>query len=187
MKKGKIILAVAIVLILGAYYCHLKEVGTIRETYDFHDIQATGNIISVDHDYEIGDDCIDLAYKVGDVTHSDPDANGTHHDIKYVRKGDEDLDRMIKDARNDGYFTKDVLDSGGLMYRIKGVVYGNVCYYRSEKINFNWSYYRDEFHREGDEVIVCHYLSLWRYVATWAFYLFLAWFVYWDHKYGDGT
>lgn len=173
MEKEHKVLGATILLILAGYYAYLDAQGPQRETLTLRETNRTPNILNFEHSG--CEDCIDLRYTIGNRTFSDPDPNGTHWDIKYVRKSNDALDRMLK-GRYDGYFSGDDWQ-GILVYHIWGVVVGNTCYYNSEKITFWKLFYGTTYHREGNLLIFDHHLSWWRYFGQWLFILGILWLV----------
>lgn len=145
--------------------------GTIYETIDLQKTTCSANIISFSPN-NVCDDCIDLSYTVGNKTYSSPSENGTYFEINFVRKADEELDRMIN-STNDGYFIGDTVENMGIMHQIKGVVYRNTCYYRSDKIVFTKLFYGTTYYVEENKIVIEHYPSLWRYIIIWILTIFI--------------
>jgi hypothetical protein len=181
-NKHTIFLAIILILGLAWYYQYLDSQGTIYETFELRNTTYSANILSVSHDNQSDcEDCINIKYMVGNKTYSDPDANGTHFSVKFKRENEEDLDRMIN-SRNDGYFIKDELEDWEVIYRIKGVVYGDTCYYRSQKVIFSRTFYATVYSCEGNTVRIEYHLSLLWFIIGWILILILAAIVYFSLK-----
>ncbi len=164
-----------------SYYISVPE-EPIKLEYPVEEVNKSSNILSFGHDYDVGDDCIDIDFTSQGERHRDPDEEGKSFQVHYVRKHPEEIDAMIASGKYDGYFIGDEIDAYGTMYKIKGVVEGNVCYYHSQKIVFERMPYRTVWHydEKRDVVEVVRYPSYIRHVVFYGILSVLAGFILWD-------
>jgi hypothetical protein len=135
-------------------YCLSAPEEPIRFDIPVQEINKSSNIRSFGHDYDIGGDCIDINYTVGEERYRDPDEKGRSFEVDYKRKLPEEIDAMISSGKYDGYFIGDEINPYGTMYKIKGVVKGKVCYYNSQKIVFERMPYRTVWRYDEEKGIV---------------------------------
>lgn len=153
------------VLSLGYYLSAPEE--PIRLEYPVEKADKSSGILSFGHDYDIGNDCIDIDYVAGGERHQDPDEEGKSFQVYYERRSLEDIDAMIASGQYDGYFIGDEVDRYGAIYKMRGVVSGKNCYYHSEKIVFERLPYRTAWHYDEEKgvVEVVRYPSYARHMA----------------------
>lgn len=154
----------------------------VREEYEVREVNASPNILYFGHNDNC-EDCIDINYTIRSESYSSPDEEGKYFDVDFKRKSEEEIDRMINSTYHDGYFIGDDLRDYN-MYRIKGVVKDNICYYYSEEIMFEEVPYRTvhAYNETAGVVTVDHYHSYWRFLLYMWVLIFIIWTALWAVK-----
>lgn len=177
MQKKCVIRALFLVLILGAYYHYLAVSQPVtRDVYALAKTDSSANIVQFEPDYD-QDNCIDLVYTLGSATYSDRYKLLNCTRAKFSLETREEVEARIN-GTNDGHFIGDFVQDYGTLYRIRGAVSGDRCYYSYEKFPIFKLYYASFYRVEDDRLIAEHYLSGWRYVITWFFFILLGTVMY---------
>jgi len=170
--------ALVIVLVLALYYHYLAAVRPYTvDTYELEPMDKSENIIRFEPDYE-RNDCINLAYTLDNETYGDSYKLYHYNRAKFKPDTREDVEAMIN-ASNDGYFRGDFVQEYGTLYRIRGAVFGDTCYYSYEKVTLYKFCYASYYRVEGDRLIAEHYLSGWRFAVTWTILVIVGLVLYW--------
>lgn len=170
--------ALVIVLVLALYY-HYLDVNRpyTVDVYELEPMNKSANILRFEPDYE-RNDCINLTYTFANATYGDSYKLNRYNRAKFDIDSREHVEEMINSS-NDGYFRGDFVREYGALYRIRGAVFGDTCYYSYEKVTLFKFCYASYYRVEGDQLIAEHYLSGWRFALTWTILVIVGLVLYW--------